>query len=178
MKTLLFLLALFVMNNEITVFDFSKSKDANTGTWYQTNDDVMGGLSTSKMRLGSNGNGIFSGTVSTANNGGFAMTRLVTKIEIPETYTKLVVYLEGDGKKYQCRLKSKVNQRFWYVKTFQTSGEKEKIEFFLKDFYPSFRGYQLDMKNFHENVIREIAFLIGNKKNESFTLKINKIVLQ
>ncbi len=166
------------MNNEITVFDFSKSKDANKGRWFQTNDDVMGGISTSKMEVSTNGYGVFSGAVSTANNGGFAMTRLITKIEIPETYTKIVVYIEGDGKKYQCRLKSKKYQRFWYVKSFQTSGEKEKIEIPLKDFYPSFRGYQLDMENFQENIIREIAFLIGNKKNESFTLKINKIVLQ
>ena len=175
---MLFLLALFVVNKEITIFDFSERSNFKKGTWYQTNDDVMGGISTSKMELDEYGNGVFSGVVSTANNGGFAMTRLPTNIKIPKSYTKLVIYLQGDGKKYQCRLKSKKYQRFWYVKSFQTSGAKEKIEIPLKDFYPSFRGYQLDMENFHEDILREIAFLIGNKKNESFTLKINKIVLQ
>jgi hypothetical protein len=43
--------------------------------------------------------------------------------------------------------------------------------------YASFRGRKLDKPNFSEKNIEEIAFLIGNKKAESFQLEINKLEL-
>ncbi|MFN4198010.1 MAG: CIA30 family protein, partial [Flavobacterium sp.] len=54
----------------------------------------------------------------------------------------------------------------------------EIIEIPLNRMYPSFRGRTLNLPNFEANTIEEIAFLIGNKKNESFTLLIDKIELK
>ena len=44
--------------------------------------------------------------------------------------------------------------------------------------YPSFRGRKLNKSNFSESEIQEIAFLIGNKKEENFKLLIDKIELK
>ena len=41
-----------------------------------------------------------------------------------------------------------------------------------------FRGYKLNEPNYAGEVIAEIAFLIGNKRNESFSLEIEKIYLE
>lgn len=165
-----------IFSTDIIVFDFGLRCDINR--WYQTNDDVMGGISNSRMSLNKNGNGVFSGTVSTENNGGFAMTRLPVKINVDDKKSKLVIKLKGDGKKYQFIIKSKINQRYWYVQSFQTSTKTQEIELPLSDFYASFRGYELTIDNFSETNIEEVAILIGNKKNEEFKLEIDKITIR
>jgi hypothetical protein len=43
--------------------------------WKVVNDDVMGGISTASFELNNEGYAEFKGTVSTANNGGFASVR-------------------------------------------------------------------------------------------------------
>lgn len=155
------------------LFDFNHQ--SNITEWYKTNDTVMGGVSNSSLKLNDEGNGVFSGYVSIENNGGFAMIRLPKKhtIAANEKYIKLRV--KGDGKQYQFRLKSKENQRYWYVQKFQTKTNWQEILLPLQDFYPSFRGYRLDMNNFEGSVIQEVAILIGNKKNEEFALEIDYI---
>jgi hypothetical protein len=162
-----------MIQSETIIYSFSKSSDINK--WYITNDDVMGGISTSKISLDENGNGKFHGKVSTENNGGFAMVRLPIHIEINNNSKKIVLKIKGDNKKYQFRLKSQKNQRYWYVQSFRTSNDWETIELPLTNFYPSFRGNKLDIENFNSNSIHEIAVLIGNKKNESFQLLIKSI---
>ena len=43
---------------------------------------------------------------------------------------------------------------------------------------PAFRGYKLDQPNFDGLQMEEIAFLIGNKKEQSFKLFIDSIILE
>lgn len=162
-----------VVNKEIVIFNFEKDSDINS--WSVTNDHVMGGVSNSSMKLDENGNGVFTGLVSTENNGGFTMVRLPLNIKLLDGLEKIILHVKGDGKKYQIRIKSNRSQKYWYIQPFQTSTEFETIEIPLKDFYPSYRGVKLNLDNFSSNVIKEIAFLIGNKKNEAFTLTINTI---
>jgi hypothetical protein len=47
----------------------------------------------------------------------------------------------------------------------------------MKDLYPSFRGQDLNLPNYNSSSFEELVFLIGNKKNESFQLVIDKIEL-
>lgn len=162
------------MNDEIVIFDKAQSSQK----WYITNDVVMGGLSKSTMKVDKEGKAIFSGEVSIENNGGFAMTRLPLNLKLDSKKSKIVLQLKGDGKKYQLRLKSNENQRFWYVQTFQTINKDQVIELPLSEFYPSFRGYKLDLGNFSGDKLKEVAILIGNKTNESFSLEIEKIIIR
>lgn len=172
-----FILLLFAMsfNTELIVFDFNLNSNIND--WYQTNDDVMGGISNSKMELNSDGHGVFMGEVSTANNGGFAMTRLPVNLKLSNGQNKIVLFVEGDGKDYQLRLKSNINQQYWYIYTFQTTKEMKQIEIPLDEFYPSYRGYKLNKNNFSADTIEEISILIGNKKDEKFKIIIDKIII-
>ena len=174
MKWLVILSVFLCMNDEIIIFD----KNSSNQNWYITNDDVMGGISNSSMKLDEEKKMIFSGNVSLDNNGGFAMTRLPLNINFNAEKTKVVLKLKGDGKKYQFRIKAKNNQRFWYIQSFQTSKNTEEIELPLNKFYASFRGYKLNVDNFSATTITEIAILIGNKKNEKFKLEIERITLK
>ncbi|CAL2109491.1 CIA30 family protein [Tenacibaculum sp. 190130A14a] len=151
---------------------FDKEKQSK---WRVTNDDVMGGLSTSKMMLDENGVAVFSGEVSTKNNGGFAMTRMRVNVVLDTEKENIVLKIKGDGKKYQLRVKANRRDRFWYIQHFQTTGEKQEVVLPLSRFYPSFRGYRLNLENFSSNRIEEIAILIGNKTDEKFKLQVEKI---
>lgn len=174
MKWFLIIIPFLFMSDTIIVFD----KNTNTNNWYIVNDGVMGGLSTSTININNTGKAVFSGEVSTKNNGGFAMTRLPLSIKLDDKKSKLVIKLKGDGKKYQFRIKSNRTQYFWYVQSFQTSTKTEEIQLNLNDFYASFRGYKLNLDNFSANTIKEIAILIGNKMDENFSLEIEKIKIK
>ncbi len=158
------------------IYDFQK--DVSTVNWQIVDDGVMGGLSQGKLKLDEEGHGVYSGTVSTENNGGFSSLRYrFNAIEASEEQS-IVLRIKGDGKKYQFRVKDKVNQYHSYIYDFQTSGEWQTIKIPLAEMYPSFRGRKLNIPNFNHSHIEEIAFLIGNKKAESFELKIDKIEVE
>ena len=165
-----------LVSTQLTIVDFSEERAMRN--WRITNDNVMGGVSNASFEWDETGFGVFSGNVSTANNGGFAMTRLPLKIALNEPFRSIKLKVKGDGKKYQFRIKSNNLQRYWYVQSFQTSNEWEEISLPLAAFYPSYRGYRLNQENFSDNTIREIAILIGNKVDEDFELIIDSIVLE
>ena len=157
----------------ITLFNFSKG--VNIENWRIVNDDVMGGISTSKFKLSNSGYGVFQGNVSTENNGGFASVRyIMDEVNIKEAAV-VRIKVKGDGKNYQFRIKNKTSDYFSYVTTFTTSGDWQTIEMQLNDFYASFRGRKLDLPNFNKKEIGQIAFLIANGKDEAFKLEIDKI---
>ncbi|KAB1068659.1 CIA30 family protein [Tamlana haliotis] len=162
-------------NNDIEIFDFNLN--VNPNKWYQISDTVMGGVSSSNMLIDEHGNGVFTGNVSLENNGGFTMTRLPVKIKKEKHHKKIELHLVGDAKRYQFRIKSTSTQFYWYIHPFEAEKGKHKVELLLKDFYPSYRGNILKLDNFSEDSIMEVAFFIGNKKNEIFNLVIDKIIL-
>ena len=176
MKYLFITIILFSMIISKTIFDFNKT--TNIQNWVIVNDVVMGGKSTSTFKLNADGNGVFAGEISLDNNGGFSSVRYrLLKINT-KAYSKIVIKLKGDGKKYQFRIKSNSSDYYPYIATFSTSGEWQEIEIPLKDMYPSFRGRRINQPNFSGDYIEEIRFLIGNKKNEKFKLVLDKIVLK
>jgi hypothetical protein len=113
-----------IVSTPILLFDFNS--DTDLSQWYMTNDNVMGGVSNASILLDDNGNGVFSGAVSTDNNGGFAMTRLPLNIKLTKDSEKIIIRAKGDNKKYQFRIKSSYNQRYWYVQSFQTTDKMQK----------------------------------------------------
>lgn len=171
------ILCAFTLPNEDNMTMTIFSKNVNSGSWSIVNDGVMGGISTSSFKLNKDGDGVFEGKVSTANNGGFASVRFKSSIEI-QNRTTIKIRLKGDGKNYQFRVKKKSSDFESYITTFSTSGNWEVIEIKLKDLYPSFRGRKLPKSNFDAPQFEEISFLIANKKNESFKLVIDKIEIE
>ena len=158
------------------IFDFNKS--AEIQNWLIVDDVVMGGKSSGTFNLNTDGFGVFEGSISLDNNGGFSSVRYRFEKTLVKEYSTVHIKLRGDGKKYQFRIKAKSGDYYSYVSPFQTTGEWEEIEIPLKDMYPSFRGRKLDQPNFSDDYIEEITFLIGNKKEEDFQLIIDKIELR
>ena len=159
-----------------SIFNFQANADISK--WYVVVDGVMGGKSTGNFQLNEDGHGLFTGTISLANNGGFSSVRYdMDKMEISDN--KFVsIRLKGDGKNYQFRVKNNDQDYFSYIAEFSTTGDWQEIKIPLKDMYPSFRGRKLDKPNFNHSQIDEVTFLIANKKNEEFQLLIDKIELK
>lgn len=173
--TILLSLLMVLNMNELVLFDFTEN--SNPDRWRVVNDGVMGGLSKGTFTISENGTALFSGKVSLENNGGFSSVNYSTgKVDV-KGQTTLALYLKGDGKNYQVRIRENNDDYFSYITTFQTSGKWETIEIPLKEMFPSFRGRKLDLPNYAGKTLVELTFLIGNKKDESFTLEVQKAFL-
>lgn len=177
MKNIILLLILFIfpVQEKMTIFDFKEKSSANG--WYIVNDGVMGGLSQGKFSI-SNDLAIFEGIVSTENNGGFTMVQNRFKTINTERFSAFVLKIKGDGKIYQFRVKSDKYSSHSYVYEFSTNGDWQEITIPFSSLAPRFRGRSLDLSNFDGKQIEEIAFLVGNKRNESFGLQIRKIQVE
>jgi len=133
---------------------FNLNKDLDITKWMIVNDYVMGGISTATFDINTSKNGLFKGEVSLENN---------------------QLRIKGDGKAYQFRIKATAAQRFSYIGKFETSGAWQTISIPFSTMYPAFRGKPLEQPNYSGKELTEIAFLIGNKKQESFELEIDSI---
>lgn len=158
------------------IFDFNKK--TNIENWIIVDDVVMGGKSSGTFKLSAEGHGVFEGAISLENNGGFSSVRYRFEKILIREYTKIILKIRGDGKKYQFRIKPNSDDYYSYISPFSTTGEWQEIQILLKDMYPSFRGRKLDQPNFSNDYIEEITFLIGNNSQEEFKLLIDKIVLK
>lgn len=172
----IFSIVSFIVMQTKILYDFNKKSPQND--WEIINDGVMGGISRGTYYIDEEGFGVFKGVVSTENNGGFSSVRYDCKNIKTTKESSIILYLKGDKKVYQVRIKDKKNNYYSYITHFNTTGSWETIEIKLADLYPSFRGTKLNLPNYNSNTIEELAFLIGNKKNESFTLMLNKIELK
>ena len=154
------------------------TKESSLSNWRIVDDVVMGGRSEGTFFINEQGHGEFKGYVSLENNGGFSSVRYRFQEESLKQYSKVILKVKGDGKKYQFRVKSNRYDYHSYVASFQTNGDWQTIEIDFSEMYPTFRGRRLRMKNFPGKTMEEIAFLIGNKKREQFQLLIDRIELQ
>lgn len=159
----------------MTLFDFTTNSDIRN--WVTVDDTVMGGVSSGRFHLDDEGHGVYTGHVSLDNNGGFSSLRYRMPTIRVEGYTKAVLRLKGDGKRFQFRTKTNDFDRHSYVGYFTTSGEWEEIEIELQQLKPQFRGRQLDLPNYPVELLTEVAILVGNKKEEDFTLLLDWIKL-
>lgn len=176
MQHLLIMILLFSALQSNLLFDFAKNESVKE--WIIVNDVVMGGESSSTIKLNKEGHGVFEGSISLDNNGGFSSVRYRFPKRQIKQFSSILLRVQGDGKQYQLRIKSDSSEYYSYIAPFSTSGEWQDIVFRLQDFYPSFRGRRLNQPNFAKDSIEEITFLIGNKKKENFKLVIDKIELK
>lgn len=176
MYPILFLFSSFLMYGNLLIFDFSKDSDLTN--WTVVDDIVMGGRSDGALEINDSGYGLFHGRVSLENNGGFSSVRYrLNQIDITG-YTKLILRLRGDGKRYQFRVKTNSYDRHSYIYYFETTHDWQTIEIPLSAMKAAFRGRFLDMPNFQGKLLEEVAILIGNNESEDFKLEIDKISLE
>lgn len=158
------------------IFDFNA--DSDLSDWEVVNDGVMGGLSKGDFILTDEGHALFSGNVSLENYGGFTSVRHRCNSMDVSMFKTCMLRVKGDQKNYQFRIKSDSYDRHSYIYSFTTSGEWEDVIIPLDKMIPSFRGRELDMPFYPGQQLEEITVLIGNKKEETFSLLIDRITLQ
>ncbi len=176
MKYLTFQFLVLITIQQMTLFDFNF--ESNIRNWKIVDDVVMGGRSNGNFKINDTGYGEFSGDVSLKNNGGFSSVRYNFNTVSSSNFKSFQLRIKGDGNPFQFRVKSSNRQRFSYIYTFNTSGDWETISIPFNKMEPAFRGYKLDQPNFDGVQMEEIAFLIGNKKEQSFKLFIDSIILE
>tara|TARA_B100001094_G_C18161353_1_gene789540 strand:- start:1055 stop:1624 length:570 start_codon:yes stop_codon:yes gene_type:complete len=164
-----------ILNNNM-IYNFNS--DNSLKNWNIVDDDVMGGVSSSNIVVKENGIGLFTGHVSTKNNGGFSSIRYQFKIVDISKYKSFVIRVKGDGKNYQFRVKSNLNQYHSYKYKFETNNKWQEIEIKFNQLEPTFRGRMLSMPSFSNVTLQEICFLISNKKEEDFSLEIDYVKIQ
>ncbi|GAA4959266.1 CIA30 family protein [Algibacter aquimarinus] len=160
----------------MTIFNFESKSDITS--WRIVDDVVMGGRSNGDFLISDDGNGVFHGKVSLENNGGFSMVQYPFETVNISEFTKVKIKLKGDGKTYQFRVKSSNSDYYSYISSFETNGEWQTIKIPFNTMYPAFRGRKLNIGNYEGKQMEMIAFLIGNKKAETFKLEIDYIILE
>ena len=164
------------MTQATIIFDFNEKADITN--WKIVDDVVMGGRSSGKFYLNEEGNGVFEGSISLKNNGGFSSLRYRFDALSTTSSSKIILKVKGDGKRYQFRVKDKSSNYYSYITSFDSTTGFKTIEINLSDMYPGFRGRKLDSPNYNSESIEEIAILIGNKKEENFKLEIDSITFE
>ena len=135
---------------ERVLFDFTNLNADIKETWGAVDDVVMGGVSQSGIRLVDN-KAIFSGVVSTENNGGFASVR-TRNFEPPmdlSDYEGIELKVIGDGKRYKfiARCEGKWDG-VGYSYSFDTIHDyPTTIKIPFKDLIPVFRAKTVEEAN-------------------------------
>jgi len=108
--------------------------------WDFFSDQVMGGVSTGDVAF-AEGALRLTGTVSTANNGGFIQARLKLPERLPEDASALVLRVRGNGDQYFVHLRTGGTLLPWhyYQAAFPTGSDWELVRIPLDAFKPSTR---------------------------------------
>jgi len=159
------------------ITDFS---DFSHQQWRIVNDSVMGGKSQGQFQINSEGHAVFLGNVSLENNGGFTMVKNHESLNL-SGYSKILLKVSGDGKKYSFRLQtgeSPNNIHPWSYECRFTSPNEKSAEVILNlsDFEPVYRGRTPEnAPPLDQSKIYRYAFLISDKQEGNFRLKIESV---
>jgi len=146
--------------------------------WMIVNDGVMGGNSSSRFQINSDGNAVFLGTVSLANNGGFASVKNHERIRL-DGYSAIELRVKGDGKRYSFRLQTGEAghiHKWSYEQRFDTrTMEWMTVTLPFSGFKPTYRGRTPDVPALDLNSIMRYGLLISDKQEGDFRLEIDHI---
>lgn len=161
-----------------SLFEFDRGV---AGEWIIVNDDVMGGLSSSRFEDNEEGFATFEGELSLENNGGFASVRALAPEGVLADRSALVLRVRGDGRTYQVRLRT--DRRFdgiAYMAEFATvEGEWQEVRTPLSDFQPTFRGRRpAGAQPLSPAKVQQIGLLLADKRPGAFRLDVDWIRAQ
>ena len=157
-----------------TLIDFSKVKESD---WQAVNDNVMGGISAGQFKI-NHQIGLFRGSLSLENNGGFASIRHILKSNPMKEETHIQLRVKGDGRTYQFRVRD--NSRFDTVAfkyDFKTTPDQWlDILIPIASMTSTFRGRHLPNYTAPKaSEIKQLGFLIADKTAGAFQLEISSI---
>ena len=162
-----------------TLFDFTGADPAKE--WQNVNDSVMGGVSEGKFKITDTKTMEFLGTLSLANNGGFASVRTKAKKLGLEKGDTLVAKVKGDGREYHMNLSVPTFQiAYNYRAVFQTKKD-EWIEVKLpldKFEATSFGQVVKNAGQVKPTSVNGLGFMLSDKKAGPFKMEIESIKVE
>ncbi|MEM6453427.1 MAG: CIA30 family protein [Cyanobacteria bacterium P01_D01_bin.105] len=169
---------------EQVVTDFTPIP-AEAARWRNIDDTVMGGISQGEMLVSEQGTGVFRGTLSLENNGGFSSVRRDASDHDFSAVNRISARVKGDGRRYQLRLQTRDADRITYRAAFETvANEWQTVTVALEDFEPVFRGRVvasaplLNTEEMSTDGIYEVGFLIADGKSGEFRLEVDWIKVE
>jgi monofunctional biosynthetic peptidoglycan transglycosylase len=161
------------MMTEKTLFDFSDAGSA--ARWFNVDDPVMGGVSSSSMTALKDA-ALFSGTMSLENNGGFASVRSRTLRPLDNLagFNALRARVKGDGKTYIFSLQTASAPRLNYWLRFDTrKDEWIEVTLPLAEFVPVFRGFTpRNAPRLDTRAIANYGIYLTDKQTGRFALEV------
>jgi hypothetical protein len=154
------------------LFDFSQVTQAPA--WQIVNDDVMGGVSSSRFQI-VNGTAVFQGEVSLENNGGFASVRTLPARHDLSGSDAFLLRVRGDGRRYKftVRMSPRFDSAIYQMVFQTTSGEWMEHRLPFEGFVPTWRGRVLSSEpSLDPGRITSVGFLISDKQRGPFNLEI------
>ncbi len=161
------------------LFDFTDADAAKE--WQTVNDGVMGGVSDGKFKITDAKTMEFFGTLSLANNGGFASVRTKVKKLAFEKGDTLVVKVRGDGREYMLNLyPNKQRVAYSYRATVQTKKDEwTEVKIPLDKFEATSFGRMVKNAGaINPAEINALGFMLGDKKAGPFKLEIEWIKVE
>ena len=162
-----------------TLFEFSGADSAKE--WQTVNDGVMGGVSDGRFKITDAKTMEFFGTLSLANNGGFASVRTKPKNLGIEQGDALVAKVRGDGREYILNLyPSRQRVAYSYRAAMQTKKDQWiEVKIPLDTFEAtSFGRIVTNAGAVKPAEINSIGFMLGDKKAGPFKLEIEWIKVE
>jgi monofunctional biosynthetic peptidoglycan transglycosylase len=163
----------------LTLFDFTRIEAAKE--WQTVNDGVMGGVSDGRFKITDTKTMEFFGTLSLANNGGFASVRTKTRKLDLEKGDTLVTKVRGDGRAYMLNLYPAKSQVAYSYRAPLPTKKDEWIELKipLDQFEAtSFGRVVSNAGSVKPSEINSIGFMLGDKKAGPFKLEIEWIKVE
>lgn len=146
--------------------------------WFSVNDDVMGGLSKSRMTFTRDGHARFSGRLSLENNGGFATVRSEARDRGLAGFDGVTLRVRGDGRRYG--FTALESDRRWNVRAFRKefttrAGEWIEVDIPFEELELRIMGRTVRGVRIPPAEIKSLSFMIADKNTEPFALEIDWI---
>ena len=122
MKLLTMILLMLLTTDNKLRFDFGKEK-GNTNDWFTLTDNVMGGVSTSKLTYADKSLK-FSGNISFRNNGGFASLRANFGKYDLSAFSEVSIRFRAENQKFALTLE---NSKNWWEPNYKYEFQSEVI---------------------------------------------------
>ena len=157
------------------LFTFSGSEPS----WYTVDDNVMGGISSSSVRVDPDSQKLtFSGNVSLENNGGFASTRSNWTGYDLRGYDGILMRVRGDGNVYRLRTRTEITgAEVAYTALFETEVDTwQEIYIPFAEMIPTYRGFVVNVAGQLDPAsVRSFGLMVADKQQGQFFLEVDWI---
>ncbi len=157
------------------LFRFDQPQSAQP--WRTVNDGVMGGRSVGRFRINDDKKMEFFGTLSLANDGGFASVRASGGNLALKKDGVIVAKVRGDGREYKFNVYTQRNLGgYSYRQSFKTvNGKWIEVELPVREFVATWRGRSFPNERLDPGRVAGLGFLLGDKRPGPFKLEVEWI---